>query len=146
MCLSSWNKIIITMLILTMNLLSSAHPSLVWTTFRFTPHCYCRSHFTIKYVCTRWFKYDRNSLCVNKPQFVPVIFEPPCICRCFILLNHSHLILSKYLPIPIIRAVFMYFNIFLSGSFFIFNGFCLKNSSPVPYFLTAQQNAFDRIT
>jgi hypothetical protein len=29
--------------------------------------------------CTRWFKYDRDYLCVNKSQFVPVIFEPPCI-------------------------------------------------------------------
>jgi hypothetical protein len=29
---------------------------------------------------TRWFKYDRDDLCVNKSQFVPVIFEPPCIC------------------------------------------------------------------
>ena len=28
--------------------------------------------------CTRWFKYDRDWLCVNKSQFVPVIFEPPC--------------------------------------------------------------------
>jgi hypothetical protein len=28
---------------------------------------------------TRCFKYDRDDLCVNKPQFVPVIFEPPCI-------------------------------------------------------------------
>jgi hypothetical protein len=28
---------------------------------------------------TRWFKYDRDYLCVNKSQFVPVIFEPPCI-------------------------------------------------------------------
>jgi hypothetical protein len=28
---------------------------------------------------TRWFKYDRDDLCVNKSQFVPVIFEPPCI-------------------------------------------------------------------
>jgi hypothetical protein len=27
----------------------------------------------------RWFKYDRDDLCVNKSQFVPVIFEPPCI-------------------------------------------------------------------
>jgi hypothetical protein len=26
---------------------------------------------------TRWFKYDRDYLCVNKSQFVPVIFEPP---------------------------------------------------------------------
>ena len=30
-------------------------------------------------LCTRWFKYDRDDLCVNKSQFVPVIFEPPCI-------------------------------------------------------------------
>jgi hypothetical protein len=28
---------------------------------------------------TRWFKYDQDDLCVNKSQFVPVIFEPPCI-------------------------------------------------------------------
>jgi hypothetical protein len=28
---------------------------------------------------TRWFKYERDYLCVNKSQFVPVIFEPPCI-------------------------------------------------------------------
>ena len=28
---------------------------------------------------TRWFKYDRDRLCVNKSQFVPVMFEPPCI-------------------------------------------------------------------
>ena len=25
---------------------------------------------------TRWFKYDRDYLCLNKSQFVPVIFEP----------------------------------------------------------------------
>jgi hypothetical protein len=29
-------------------------------------------------VFTRWFKYDRDWLCVNKSQFVPVIFKPPC--------------------------------------------------------------------
>jgi hypothetical protein len=28
---------------------------------------------------TRWLKYDWDYLCVNKSQFVPVIFEPPCI-------------------------------------------------------------------
>ena len=28
---------------------------------------------------TRWFKYDRDYLCVNKPVTFPVIFEPPCI-------------------------------------------------------------------
>ena len=31
------------------------------------------------YLNTRWFKYDRDYLCVNKPVIVPVIFEPPCI-------------------------------------------------------------------
>jgi hypothetical protein len=35
------------------------------------------------YICvciyTRWLKYDRDWLCINKSQFVPVIFEPPCI-------------------------------------------------------------------
>jgi hypothetical protein len=30
-------------------------------------------------IITRRFKYDRDDLCVNKSQFVPVIFEPPCI-------------------------------------------------------------------
>jgi hypothetical protein len=33
----------------------------------------------VSFVNTRWFKYDRDDLCVNKSQFVPVIFEPPCI-------------------------------------------------------------------
>jgi hypothetical protein len=28
---------------------------------------------------TRWFKYDRDYLCVSRSEFVPVIFEPPCI-------------------------------------------------------------------
>jgi hypothetical protein len=31
---------------------------------------------------TRWFKYDRDYLCVNKSQFVPVMFEPPCVLKC----------------------------------------------------------------
>jgi hypothetical protein len=35
-------------------------------------------YFTYK-VNTRWFKYDRDYLCVNKLQFVLVIFEPPCM-------------------------------------------------------------------
>jgi hypothetical protein len=38
--------------------------------------CLPASHYS-----TRWFKYDRDWLCVNKSQFVPVIFEPPCILR-----------------------------------------------------------------
>ena len=35
--------------------------------------------FYMTFYSTRWFKYDRDWLCVNKSQFVPVIFEPPCI-------------------------------------------------------------------
>jgi hypothetical protein len=35
-------------------------------------------------LCTRCFKYDRDCLCVNKSQFVTVIFEPPCT-----LISHS---------------------------------------------------------
>ena len=38
--------------------------------------CLCLCRFQL--VDTRWFKYDRDYLCVNKSQFVPVIFEPPC--------------------------------------------------------------------
>ena len=34
---------------------------------------------------TRWFKYDRDYLCVNKLQFVPVIFEPPCTKTLYLL-------------------------------------------------------------
>jgi hypothetical protein len=45
--------------------------------FQYTVHC-CRLLFL--FVATRWFKYDRDYLCVNKSQFVPVIFEPPCTC------------------------------------------------------------------
>jgi hypothetical protein len=40
------------------------------------------SHDLLSYQqITRWFKYDRDDLCVNKSQFVPVIFEPPCTLR-----------------------------------------------------------------
>jgi hypothetical protein len=42
------------------------------------------SSCNIKYKCTRWFKYDRDWLCVNKSQFVPVIFEPSCMYSIYI--------------------------------------------------------------
>jgi hypothetical protein len=46
---------------------------------------------TYKYIpCTWWFKYDRDYLCVNKSQFVPVIFEPPCTFRWEMLRLNSH--------------------------------------------------------
>ena len=41
------------------------------------------SSYQIKIETTRWFKYDRDYLCVNKSQFVPVIFEPPCIIQVY---------------------------------------------------------------
>jgi hypothetical protein len=34
------------------------------------------------YVCTRWFKYDRDKLWLVYTQIVPVIFEPPCMHVC----------------------------------------------------------------
>jgi hypothetical protein len=41
-------------------------------------------------VNTRWFKYDRDDLCVNKSLFVPVIFEPPCTFGGHYESNSSH--------------------------------------------------------
>jgi hypothetical protein len=48
--------------------------------------CFCETLHTLRHYfledCnfnTRWFKYDRDYLCVNKSQFVPVIFEQPYI-------------------------------------------------------------------
>jgi len=41
--------------------------------------------------CTRWFKYDRDYLCVNKPQSVPVIFEPPCTYEWTTILNADNI-------------------------------------------------------
>jgi hypothetical protein len=43
--------------------------------YKIVPHT---STFYKLVYCTRWFKYDRYDLCVNKSQFVLVIFEPPC--------------------------------------------------------------------
>ena len=42
---------------------------------------------------TWWFKYDPDDLCVNKSQFVPVIFEPPCI---FELNSHSYTCVCRH--------------------------------------------------
>jgi hypothetical protein len=44
----------------------------------------------IHYIFTRWFKYDRDDLCVNKSQFVPVMFEPPGI-----YVRYNQLVQSK---------------------------------------------------
>jgi hypothetical protein len=40
-------------------------------------------------IFTRWFKYDRDDLCVNKSQFVPVIFEPLCILVKYVFVHHQ---------------------------------------------------------
>jgi hypothetical protein len=48
---------------------------------------------------TRWFKYDWDYLCVNKSQFVPVIFEPPCIFHdtvCLLFLQLLKFVLTVY--------------------------------------------------
>jgi hypothetical protein len=45
--------------------------------------------------CTRWFKYDRDELCVNKSQFVPVIFEPPCISERLVHSDHLTNVLQQ---------------------------------------------------
>jgi hypothetical protein len=58
-----------------------------------TPQCYV--------IRTRWFKYDRDYLCVNKSQFVPVIFEPPCTLP--VLLNN---LVNEF-----INASLLFFNI-----------------------------------
>jgi hypothetical protein len=58
----------------------------------FVGHFVCYSFMRIT-INTRWFKYDRDDLCVNKSQFVPVIFEPPCICMMPVM---SQLVLNFY--------------------------------------------------
>jgi hypothetical protein len=45
----------------------------------------------------RWFKYDRNWLCVNKSQFVPVIFEPPCT---NLSVPQGNIITTEHLSVP----------------------------------------------
>ena len=41
-------------------------------------------HFCFFPPITRWLKYDRDWLCVNKSQFVPIIFEPSCVISLFL--------------------------------------------------------------
>jgi hypothetical protein len=53
-----------------------------WQHNRYIDSSFVHNHdWKLCVVCadTRWFKYDRDYLCVNKSQFVPVIFEPPYI-------------------------------------------------------------------
>ena len=37
--------------------------------------------YSVTYICTRWFKYDRDWFGLFTHKSVPVIFEPPCT-RC----------------------------------------------------------------
>jgi hypothetical protein len=58
---------------------------------------------------TRWFKYDRDDLCLNRSQFVPVIFEPPCIiiwpvCRVEVFVGGVCLAQGWELPIKLLCA------------------------------------------
>ena len=55
---------------------------------------YFKFSLTLSGYCTRWFKYDWDYLCVNKSQFVPVIFEPPCICWKYLQILHKFLFIS----------------------------------------------------
>jgi hypothetical protein len=52
-------------------------------------HTYTYMH-AYTHILTRWFTYDRDYLCVNKSQFVSVIFEPPCI------YIHTHTYIHAY--------------------------------------------------
>jgi hypothetical protein len=40
-------------------------------------------------------KYDRDYLCVNKSQFVPVIFEPPCTSLGFVVCSAGSVLCCK---------------------------------------------------
>jgi hypothetical protein len=78
------------------------HSSTIFVKFVLYFELYFKRPFEIKYIflnclttsglyekTTRWFKYDRDWLCVNKSQFVPVIFETLCISIfIFFLLDH----------------------------------------------------------
>jgi hypothetical protein len=50
------------------------------------------------HIYTRWFKYDRDDLRVNKSQFVPVIFEPLCICNVAELMGVTLLLEKIHIP------------------------------------------------
>jgi hypothetical protein len=60
------------------------------------PFCLHSLSAKIRLSSARWFKYDRDHLCVNKSQFVPVIFEPPCINAQFIFVLPP--IISPFYP------------------------------------------------
>ena len=48
-----------------------------WSCFGQRPIA-CSGKRCDQFLNTRWFKYDRDKLCLVYTQIVPVIFEPPC--------------------------------------------------------------------
>jgi hypothetical protein len=65
---------------------------------------------------TRWFKYDRDDLCVNKSQFVPVISEPPFINLSLLsTTNTKYLAVLLYLVISrsVVQLLTFFFQRFL---------------------------------
>jgi hypothetical protein len=76
-----------------------------------------RSHFYVKDNNARWFKYDRDYVCVNKSQFVPVIFEPPCTLKSYVIgINFEILCIPAvlkfcHLPVKVILWDVLYYAI-----------------------------------
>jgi hypothetical protein len=62
----------------TVTCLHTNSPGHIWTTL-YNLSNWKRRQENRTALHTRWFKYDRDWLCLNKSQFVPVIFEPPYI-------------------------------------------------------------------
>jgi hypothetical protein len=69
-------------LVATISRFSFICPTINVLILKFTIYIFSHRFFCwgvkVVYSYTRWFKYDRDYLCVNKSQFVPVIFQPPC--------------------------------------------------------------------
>jgi hypothetical protein len=93
---------------------------------------------------TRWFKYDRDYLCANNLQFVPVIFEPPCTCNVILWRMRLIIVASKK------QKSIKYYQFacgvlpFLSGVHVAF--FCVFSSvtcMAVPYFVTLPHKRHD---
>jgi hypothetical protein len=65
---------------------------------------------------TRWFKYDRDYLCVNKSQFFPVIFEPPCTIFCIKGVRSAEGYKAQYVTAVALLMRFIYFFFLQVGS------------------------------
>jgi hypothetical protein len=67
---------------------------------------------TVQLSYTRWFKYDRDDLCVNKSQFVLVIFEPPCILTLFLLFLSRREIPAIFYTKDIFKIINFFYKLF----------------------------------